>query len=109
MSQNGNTVGRLIDLEHVKVARSSRTIEACNGNFSGVEDLERMCDICFKSMNHEVIEKFIKYFGVKDATYALRYISEVVNFRKTYFDLDVNHGVKLDNIGWHYQVGWNSV
>jgi hypothetical protein len=108
MSQNGNTVGRLIDLDHAKVVRSSRTIEACNGNSQEVEDLERICDICFKSMNHEVIEKFVKYFGVKDAIYALGYISDVVKFRKTHFDLDENHGVRLDNIGWHYQVGWNS-
>jgi hypothetical protein len=108
MPQNGNTVGRLIDLDHAKVVRSSRTIEACNGDPQETEDLERMCDIRLRSMNKEVVQKFINYFGVKDATYALSYISDVVKFRKTNFDLDENHGVRLDNIGWHYQVGWNS-
>ena len=68
-----------------------------------------MCDIRFKSMTFEVIEKFIKYLGVKGATYALRYISKVVNFRKTYFGLDTARGVKLDDIGWHYQVRLNLV
>ena len=109
MPQNGNTVGRLIDLDHAKVVQSLKTIEACTGNFPGVEVLKRACHLFMPSINDEVIEKFIKYFAVKDPLSAVKYISEVVNFRKTYFDLDVNHGVKLDNIGWHYQVGWNSV
>ena len=109
MPQNGDTVGRLIDLDHAKVVRSSRTIEAFNSN-QEVEDLEKLCNILFRSTNHEgVIERFIKYFEVEDAISTTLYISNVVECRKNYFGLDVNHGVKLDDIGWHYQVGWNSV
>ena len=108
MSQNGNTVGRLIDLDHVKVARSSRTIEGRNGSreVKGLEEIMRHSYM--RSINDEVVQKFIKYFAVKDAFSAAKYISDVVNFRKSNFDLDENHGVGLDNIGWGYQVGWNS-
>ena len=109
MPQNGNTVGRLIDLDHAKVVRSSRTIEAFNSNPQEVEDLEKMFNMRLGSMNHEVIEKYLKYFAVKEAFSAGQYITEVIKFRKTYFNLDMNRGVKLDDIGWHYQVGWNSV
>ena len=108
MPQNGNTVGRLIDLDHAKVARSSRKIEACNGNFPGVEVLKSACQLFMPSINDDVIEKFVKYFAVKDPLSAAKYISEVVSFRKTCFDLDENHGVRLANIGWDYQVGCNS-
>ena len=108
MPQNGDTVGRLIDLDHAKVTRSSRTIEGCNGSreVKGLEEIMRHSYM--RSINDEVVQKFIKYFAVKDAISAAKYISDVVNFRKSNFDLDENHGVGLDNIGWGYQVGWNS-
>ena len=109
MPQNGNTVGRLIDLDHAKVVRSSRTIEACNGNSSGGEALKNMRPTYMPLINNEVIEKYLNYFTVKEAFSSGQYITEVVEFRKTYFNLDVNRGVKLDDIAWHYQVGWNSV
>ena len=109
MPQDGNTVGRLIDLDHAKVVRSSRTIERCTGNSPGAEKLVKMCRLYLPSIHDEVIKTFIEHFAVNKAFAAAHYISEIVDFREKNFGLDAARGVKLDDLGWHYQVGWKSV
>jgi hypothetical protein len=108
MPRNGDadeTVGRLIDLDHAKVVDSLKTIEADNDNFDEVHNLQQMCRIPFRTMNDEILNKFTQYFKVKVASDSQKYVSDVIKIRAAHFDLDKTREIKLDDMGWHYQVG----
>ena len=107
-SESGETVGRLIDLDHAKVVESSRKIEAVDHNLNEVHDLEEMCRLRFRTMNDEVLEEFKKYFTVEDADNSYKYISDVIKIRVAHFDLDKTCEIKLGDMGWHHEVGLNS-
>ncbi|KAF8341823.1 hypothetical protein F5887DRAFT_1076406 [Amanita rubescens] len=104
MSQNDETVGRLIDLDHAKAVNSKATRMTYSVSH---EDIRRLKSTLLNDdylIADEVLVKFLKYFPGMRSTDAARVIMDTVDFWAHHFGLRTDREIKLADIGWHYQV-----
>jgi hypothetical protein len=105
MSQNDETVGRLIDLDHAKAVNSTATRMTYNVSH---EDVRRLKSTLLNDdylIADEVLVKFLKYFPGMKYTDAARVVADTVDFWAHHFGLRTDREIRLADIGWHYQVG----
>jgi hypothetical protein len=110
MPQNDETVGRLIDLDHAKVASSSKPRVTPNVSTEEVQGLKTMCLAAgnFPPIDDKVLETCIASLPDKNRSLAFNYITSVVELRVEHFSLDISREIKLTGMGWHHQVSFKS-
>ena len=106
MPKNDRTdqaTGRLIDLDHAKLADSSRELKFINIDQERFRELEIYCNFVLKlPISKNVIEKYLQF----DAR-SVVYIGDVLETRQTYFDLEAGQTgdeINLADFGWDKKV-----
>ena len=104
-NQTGETTGRLIDLDHAKLADSSRELKSINIDQERFRELEIYCNFVLKlPVSKNVIEKYLQF----DAR-GVVYIGDVLETRQTYFDLETGQTgdeITLADFGWDKDVSF---
>jgi hypothetical protein len=100
---DGQTKGRLIDLDHAKVVESPKTMKMCNASVEQVENVDHYL-FKFRSIDHEVIKKVIEYFPADDPFDAATYIRKIMRWREKHFGLKTDHCISLADLGWDKEV-----
>ncbi|KAF8341818.1 hypothetical protein F5887DRAFT_1076402 [Amanita rubescens] len=94
IDSDGQTKGRLIDLDHAKVVESPKTMKMCNASLEQVERVNLFLSD-FRPIDHKVIKKVVGYFLADDPFHAATYIRDVVECREQHFGLESDHGISL--------------
>lgn len=103
VDSDGQTKGRLIDLDHAKVVKSPTTVKLRDASLGDIETMEH--HLSALPIERDVIKKFVDYFPVKNTLNAAIYIQEVVYMRGEYFGLETEtRRISLADIGWDKEV-----